>query len=584
MISAILIFFTVCTLAACSVQEEEMKKRVAGMYGENHEITDSLDPAVHCHNGTFVGLVYDGVISYKGIPYALPPTGDRRWQPPVPAPDQEGVFEAYYFGPSPIQTEWPSEPGSYYPQSEDCLTLNVWVNEANQEEDKPVMVFFHGGSYGWGAVSDPIYDGHNLIQKFDDIILVTVEFRSGILGFIDLSTVEGGEEYQESGNLGLLDQKCALEWIHKNIAGFGGDPGNVTICGESSGAGSVSLLPLMNDTEGLFQRIIAESGSVALTYSKEECQNLTKMLLEETGCTKMEELIALSEEDLRKANEKLNDYNNFPERDGIVIPLDLYEACRNVRNTDLLIGTNADEVRYWVWEMEYTFPGLPGKPVYDFMIPVMYENNIRRLSDDEKNETEAFLAMQEGNRTDQLTEFYNEVLFRIPALQQAVNYAANGNNVYTYYWTYPCAEESIGACHAVELAYVFNNPSEIIYTGGKYDEQLADAVQQMWIGFVRNGNPSTGQYAWDSYDGKERRTMVLGSRIHMESDIKGENRKRIEPLLRHYFNGCYAQLDYSVPQTYRIILPVTAVFALCITAVIYRQKKNRMHHTDRGRE
>ena len=329
--SILLLIIISILLSSCGNQSDEMKERIAGMYGENQKISGSCDgkAAVKCSNGTFVGSENGSVISYKGIPYAEPPTGKLRWKAPIPAAADDGVYEAYYFGHSPIQTEWPSEPGSYYPQSEDCLTLNIWTNKSNNSTSKPVMVFFHGGSYGWGAASDPIYDGYNLIRKFDDIILVSVEFRNGIYGFMDFSSVKGGEKFRESGNLGLLDQKCALEWVQANIEGFGGDPDNVTIFGESSGAGSVSLLPLIEGTDGLFARMIAQSGSIALTYSRQECRNLTQMLLEETGCSDMDGLMALSENELRKVNEKLNDYNNFPERDGIVLPEDLYEAYRS---------------------------------------------------------------------------------------------------------------------------------------------------------------------------------------------------------------------------------------------------------------
>ena len=314
--SVVLIPATVFCMCSCSAQTEEIKAKMQALYGENRIIEGAFDEtlAVRCGNGTFVGLKNGDVVSYKGIPYAEAPVGELRWKPPVDAMDSNAVREACYFGPSPVQTEWPSEVGSYYPQSEDCLTLNIWTNRSGPSSGKSVMVFFHGGSYGWGAVSDPIYDGHNLIEKYDDVILVTVEYRLGIFGFIDFSSVPGGEAYAESGNLGLLDQVCALRWIRKNIAAFGGDPDNVTVFGESAGAGSVSLLPLIDGTEGLFRRVIAESGSVALTYGKEECRNLTNLLLEESGCSTMEELTALSEEKLRELNEGLNDYNNFPAR------------------------------------------------------------------------------------------------------------------------------------------------------------------------------------------------------------------------------------------------------------------------------
>jgi len=580
--SILLLIIISILLSSCGNQSDEMKERIAGMYGENQKISGSCDgkAAVKCSNGTFVGSENGSVISYKGIPYAEPPTGKLRWKAPIPAAADDGVYEAYYFGHSPIQTEWPSEPGSYYPQSEDCLTLNIWTNKSNNSTSKPVMVFFHGGSYGWGAASDPIYDGYNLIRKFDDIILVSVEFRNGIYGFMDFSSVKGGEKFRESGNLGLLDQKCALEWVQANIEGFGGDPDNVTIFGESSGAGSVSLLPLIEGTDGLFARMIAQSGSIALTYSRQECRNLTQMLLEETGCSDMDGLMALSENELRKVNEKLNDYNNFPERDGIVLPEDLYEAYRSGKSSgvDILTGTNADEVNYWVWEMGYTVPVIPGSWTYKLMIPLMYENNMRELQKDEAECVDSFMSMKSGSKTKKLSEFYTEVLFRVPAMRQAALHADNDNSTYVYYWTYPCSDKEIGACHAVELAYVFNNPEEDIYTGGNYDTDLADTVQHMWVNFARTGDPSIEEHPWAEYDTDSRKTMVLGSNIRMESDIKAEQRKMLEPILDHYFNGCYTQLDLNVPQTYRIIAIALIIIAAILAIVILSIRSVRRKH------
>lgn len=345
------------------------------------------------------------------------------------------------------------------------------------------MVFIHGGSYGWGATSDPVYDGHNLVAKFDDIILVTVEYRLGMMGFIDFSAVEGGEEYNTSGNLGLLDQVCALQWIQENIVAFGGDPDNVTVFGESAGGGSVSLLPLIDGTEGLFQRIIAESGSVALTYSTDECQNLTQMLLEETGCTNMKELAALSEEELISVNEKLNDYNCFPERDGVVLPVNLYEAYEggSASHIDMMIGTNADEVRYWINEM-------------------------------------------------------------------------------------------LGACHAIELTYIFNNLDNAIYTGDKVNTALADAAQNMWVNFARTGNPSTEKYAWQPYDADSRMTMVLGNEISIVSDLKGKQRALLEPILNYGFNGCYTNLSFNVPQVYKIVGGIVCILATFVLIIIFLKR------------
>ena len=157
--------------------------------------------------------------------------------------------------------------------------MNVWVNTKDTSTDKTVLVFIHGGSYGWGAASDPLYDGHNLVQKYPDIILVSIEYRLGIFGFINFSSVQGGENYKTSNNLGLLDQICALKWIQKNIKNFGGDPNKVTVFGQSSGGGSISLLPLIVGTDGLFKRIISQSGSISLTFSPNECERLKSYIM-----------------------------------------------------------------------------------------------------------------------------------------------------------------------------------------------------------------------------------------------------------------------------------------------------------------
>jgi para-nitrobenzyl esterase len=224
----------------------------------------------------------------------MQPVGRRRWKTPEAAAPDDGVYEARYFGKSCIQTEEASERASLYMQGEDCLTLNIWTCCENEKPsaDKAVMVFIHGGSYGWGGSVDPLYDGHNFVQRQRNVVLVTINYRIGIFGFIDFSKVKGGEAYRESGNLGLLDQICALEWIRRNIRGFGGDPEKVTLFGESAGASSVSLLPLIDSAGGLFKRVIAESGSIAFTYSRTEAQALTAKLLREAGASCMEELMA----------------------------------------------------------------------------------------------------------------------------------------------------------------------------------------------------------------------------------------------------------------------------------------------------
>ena len=568
---AIIIIFII-SVSLCSDKEEKVKERIKKLYGENKEIKGEYekDLSVTCHNGIFVGLKKNDVLSFKGIPYAKPPIGNLRWKSPVLAEDSNKVYQAYYFGKSPIQTEWPSEVGSYYPISEDCLTLNIWLNTKNESKDKTVMAFLHGGSYGWGGTSDPLYDGYNLINKFSDIILVTIEYRVGMFGFIDFSDVEGGEDYKTSGNLGVLDQICALNWIKKNIEKFGGNPERVTVFGESAGAGSVLLLPLIDGTQGLFKRIIAESGSINLSFSPEETKLFTEKLLKETGAKNMKELVNISIDKLIEINEKLNDNNNFPKRDGVVIPGDLYGAYKsgNGSNIDMLLGSNKDEARYWINEMGYYSSILSGMFIYEHSIPILFENNIKKLTDDDKKLVDNFMDHLDDKKVWKLTEFYNELLFRVPMNKQAELHSEAGGNTYVYHWAYPGEDQTIGACHAIELSYIFNNLQETIYTGNKINKELADEAQEMWVNFARNGDPSTSNHKWEKYNAKTRKIMILDENIHMEDDLKKDQRLLIEPLLKYYFNGNYGNLSLNVPQFYKIIAQVVGTLLIIIGIIV----------------
>ncbi len=519
-------------------------------YGVNNPVTGEYGEslAAHCKNGTFVGGRAGSVLVFKGVPFAKPPVGDLRWKAPQPVEDCDGVFEAYYNGKTPIQTEWQTEKASYYPQGEDCLYLNIWLNEADKTQNKPVMVFFHGGSYGWGGTADPIYDGANFVGRQSDIVLVTVGYRVGLMGFVDFSGVIGGEDFPDSPNLGLLDQIEALRWIQKNIHAFGGDPDNVTIFGESAGGGSVSLLPIIPCAKGLFKRVIAESGSVALTYSKDECRAFTKKLLKETKAKSMQDLMNLTEDELKRVNEKVNNINNFPQRDGRLIPINPYFSYKNGESlgVDIMIGTNSDEMNYWIGE-------IGSLAYYRFTMSVKFENDMKILNREEKKRVKHFMDDLKCSRLWQMTEFYNELMFRLPAIYQAEEHAKNGGKAYMYYWTVPSSIPHRKACHAVELAYVFGNLEETIYTGERADERISDAVMQMWTNFARTGNPSTDEIKWKQYDENERASLVISERPHISNDILSKQRKLLSPLIKRMINPSYSSLDFNVPFVHKMI-------------------------------
>ena len=553
-------------LASCASLSKVGKNtqtQMRALYGENKTLSSlpAGSPVLVAHNGQFVGKRQDGVCIFKGIPYAQPPVGKNRWKEPRQANESSEIREAYYYGKSGIQTLAESERASFYPQGEDCLTLNIWA-AGDSLTDKPVMVWIHGGSYGWGGTSDPLYDGLNFIKAHPDVVLVTINYRIGIMGFLDLSNFEGGEDYPSSANLGLLDQVEALRWIQRNIGSVGGDAANVTLFGESAGGGSVSLLPLVKEAKGLFRRVIAQSGSVALSSSKEECKLLAKRLQRLAKTHSVSDLLALSEKELMSLNEKLNDYNCFPMRDGNVLPLDPYTAYARgeAKDIDFFIGTNADEVRYWIGE-------LGGETVYRLGLPIWYDNIIATLPKDEQKEVKQFVKQRNDKRIWNITEFLNELMFRAPALQMAQTQVEAGGKAFVYYWEQPSALKNRGACHAVELAYVFNNLDEHLYTGDNINENLAHECQEMWVNFAKTGNPSTANHIVPQYDTATRATIVLDSLIHVKNDPLAEQRQLVVPLLSHYISPLYSNISFNVPTVWKYGVCV-AVPVLLITGVV----------------
>ena len=520
------------------------KERIRESWGENRRITDEYDPALaaKCTNGIFVGRRKDSLLVFRGIPFACPPVGELRWKKPQPVPDGEDVQEAYYNGKTPIQTEWPSERASYYPQGEDCLYLNVWTAPEAQPKGKTVMVFIHGGSYGWGGTADPLYDGENFVKAHPEIVLITIGYRVGLMGFVDFSQIEGGEAFPDAPNLGIWDQIEALKWIRRNVEAFGGDPEKVTIFGESAGGGSVSILPFIPEAKGLFRRVIAESGSAALTYSKEECADFTRRLIKETGAVDMRDLMLLSESKLMEFNEKLNYYNNFPQRDGVLIPEDPYAPYREGRTADIdmMIGTNADETNYWINEVGGFIPFRIG-------LPIQYENDLRLLKPEDRERARQFMKMRGGYSLWKISEFFTEIMFRLPAVRQAEEHSRNGGKVYMYYWKEHSRLPHLRACHAVELAYVFGNTEDTIYTGKPANPALSRQVQDQWVRFAQTGDPGDENLPWPAYETQERWTMILAENSGAEKDPLSEQRKLLDPILEYRLNASYADMDYNVP-------------------------------------
>lgn len=502
-----------------------------------------------CQNGNFVGQTEEdtGVLSFKGIPYAKAPTDELRWKAPQAPEDSDETIQATDFGKTSIQYEWPSEPASYNEIGEDCLTLNVWTKDLSAK-DKPVMVYFHGGGFAWGGTSDPLYDGQYFVQENEDIVMVSANYRVGFMGFIDFSKVEGGEEFADAPNLGILDHIQALKWVQENIEAFGGDPDNVTIFGESAGGGTTSTLLVVEEAKGLFNKCISQSGSLALTYSQEEVDDwgLTEALMEVTGAKNMDDLMAIPEEDLIKYYTEpydeegncLNDLYNMPLRDGKLIPEDPYQALADGASKDVILmtGSNANEWNYWINEMGEEDMDTAVAAYEEYIVNAKVDQ-LRSLATDKENKlVDNFLALQKDKEDLWAkTELCNDIVFRVPAIAEAANHSDAGGTSYMYYFAKESSDENMGACHASELAYVFHNLTGAGFSG-KVDEALADQMCAAWANFARTGDPSTDGAAWTPYDSKARNTMVIGndSSMKMESDWLSDQRQLIEPLLKYY--------------------------------------------------
>ena len=506
----------------------------------NSEITGDYDKAhaVKCVNGTFVGTEEYGVASWLGIPYAKAPVGGRRFKAPEYVDASDRVFEAKYYGKGAFGSlGYPDSVQQL--ESEDCLYLNIWVNADDKTAKKPVMVWIHGGAYVVGSGSEASYSGANLVQAQSDIILVNINYRLNMYGFMDFSSVPGGENFKTAPCNGLLDQAMALRWVHENIAAFGGDPENVTIFGQSAGGGSVSILPVMKEANRYFQKVIAQSGSTGLAFpvSCASAQGKTKALLEYTGCKNMDEIMALSEEELQKAYvEAVGQFTSCPYYGTEVLPeapIELYKKGY-AKHITIMAGSTADEARLFMGEgVNLTLEEqklFASRAVGDAALC---------LKEEDKKYYEEFWRVcrtQEPGLIE--TEFINELMFRVPMLQQLDAQSAF-NKTFCYYWSYPGSNPDVGAAHSVELIFVFNlrgigTRSE--FNGTNIPDEIFTAIPQMWTNFARCGNPSTDKVEWTAYSADDPNVLNIAGPddMRVERGLLAQQYKAVTHLVGYY--------------------------------------------------
>ncbi|HVW14115.1 MAG TPA: carboxylesterase family protein [Mucilaginibacter sp.] len=456
------------------------------------------------------------ITSFKGIPFAAPPVGDLRWKAPQPVKHWDGVKKCDAFGPSPMQAK--PTPFMVYtseflipeqPISEDCLYLNVWTGAKNNSEKRGVFVYIYGGGFTSGGSACAIYDGEAMAKK--GIIFVSINYRVGVFGFYANPELTKESNGMASGNYGLLDQVAALKWVKNNIAAFGGDPDNVTICGQSAGSMSVNALVASPLAKGLFNKAIAESGS--LTVKNPAIPATTLQSAEEQGTKLADKVGAKSLADLRAipAEEVLKKFQGrfSPIVDGYVLPESIPDIfAQNKQNhVPLITGWNGDE----------SF-------VMGFKNSADYRKQVAK---EYGADSAAFLKYFPGNTDEEAARsqilISRNQIFALSGYNWAnmqSQYSDSPVYVYNFDRKVPATGEYVkwGAFHTAEVPYVMDNlktlqnrPLEPV------DYKLSDMMCDYWVNFVKTGNPNgKGLRQWPKYNTTDNQVMVFDATSKVE--------------------------------------------------------------------
>ncbi|MBB3219598.1 carboxylesterase/lipase family protein [Pseudoduganella umbonata] len=458
--------------------------------------------------GAVAGQRQAGVDVYRGIPFALPPLGALRWRPPQPVPAWQGVREAGKFAPACMQ-QGVSMPGEAAPTvSEDCLYLNIWAPPRHAGQRLPVIVWIHGGGYTNGSASMPLYHGDRLARK--GVLVVTIAYRLGALGFLAHPALSAESPHRSSGNYGLMDQIAALEWVQRNIAAFGGDPQRVTIAGQSAGAMAVSALLVSPRAKGLFQRAIAQSGGIF-----EPLQLAPGYLLanaERDGVAYMQALGATTPDAMRKLPAaRLTGTNpvSHPVIDGDVLPLSPYDGYVRGRNHDvpLLIGSNSEEARALVDVTAVRADRFEADITASFgALPVAL--------------LAAYPHDTDAQARDARLGFERDLRFGWDMWAWARLAQSGRSPVYYYSFEHqpPFPAGSVhagwGASHFAEMWYMFDHLGQAPWKWRAADHALAAAMSDYWVRFAATGDPNgQGLPHWPAFRGAAGQVQRLGDPI-----------------------------------------------------------------------
>ena len=513
----------------------------------------SDEPVVETASGKLRGAVEDGIARFLGVPYGAPTGGRNRFMPPQKPEPWGGVRDALAWaghapqaGPGPRRPELAVLSGApdLVPLSEDCLTLNLWTPGVDGAK-RPVMVWYHGGAFSYGSANGDRLRGANLARR-GDVVVVTVNQRLAVLGHLHLGEL-GDASFAASGNAGTLDMLAALEWVRDNVARFGGDPGNVTIFGESGGGGKVSTLLAMPAARGLFHRAIVQSGSALRLGERARANRLAEAVLREVGLarTELDKLQALpfqrllaamgpAEKSLGRPPQPLFDRYDFgPLVDGTILPAHPFDpgAPAVSDHVPLIVGGMKDEMAIFlagddaVWNRTLTEAELAPRvaAVAGDHAPRVLET-YRRLH-------------PTMNPAERLITILTDSNFRIRSYLMAARKAARGQApvyMYSFDWETPVFDGKLKAFHALDVPFTFDTIDLVGSTDrGPVAHQLAATMSGTWARFAHGGNPDNPAIPhWPAYDTDRRATLILDRDCRIADDPGRETRLLWQEITR----------------------------------------------------
>jgi para-nitrobenzyl esterase len=485
---------------------------------------------VKIKSGKIEGSFEDGLYVFKGIPYAAPPVGKLRWMPPQPVKPWDNVRPAKKFGAIAPQNAMPfPPPGIIFEeqtQDEDCLFLNIWTPGLD-DAPRPVMVWIHGGAFIIGSGTEPVVRGGKLAKR-GDIVLVSINYRLGALGFMNLKEITGGK-IPATGNEGLLDQIAALEWVHDNIAAFGGNPDNITVFGFSAGGMSIGNLLGMPLARGKFHKAINRSGAANVVGPLDGAVKISEQYVKifNLNGKDVDALRKLTEPQLLDGQQQLGiklreaEYRATPFQpvvDGKILPEWPIEAIRkgSAKNVILMAGNTLDEMK----GMNAADPSMRNldeagmvKRLNSMLPPDSVPGLISVYRDALK------IRGSKADPSDIMGTINTDMMWRIPTIRLVETQRDNGMPAYNYLFTYksPAMGGVLGAMHGLDNPFLFGNLDANFSGSGPEVESLAVKIQDSCIAFARTGDPGCESIGkWPVY-GKQRMTMVLDKNTRVEA-------------------------------------------------------------------